>query len=270
MLKRGILELKEYSYPILPIPFYSSMNNLSEYLVKNPKQILIHLKALANEKCLISANFGENHTFLTVILGIDEKKQIITIDCGPKEYLNKELLSLGIVDCKAEHTGIKVLFEGRGIKKAGKLGQPALSVQIPESIYWIQRRQFYRVRSPLSKNSYCTITFPQTVVDKDENRTLNFQLFDLSATGFSILSESDELAEQLTPSTEFNNCQLVLDNADRHNISFVVRSKFAFNANKPNKNQRIGCEFVRTPPKAESAFLRYMQEIEREIKRIVK
>jgi c-di-GMP-binding flagellar brake protein YcgR len=246
------------------------MDKLSEYLVKNPKQILLHIKTLASEKCLVAVNFGENHSFLSVIVDINEKKHIITIDCGPKEYLNKELLSLGIVNCKAEHKGIKVLFQGRGIKKAGKLGQPALSIQIPESIHWIQRRQFYRVRSPLSKNSYCTITFPQTELDKEENRTLNFQLFDLSATGFSILSESDELAHQLSPSTKFNNCQLVLDKADRHNVSFIVRSKFAVNPNKPNKNQRIGCEFISTSPKTESAFLRYMQEIEREIKRIEK
>lgn len=247
------------------------MDKLSEYLVKNPKQILLHLKTLANEKCLIAANFGENHSFLTVIMDINEKKQIIIIDCGPKEYLNKELLSLGIVNCKAEHNGIKVLFEGRSIKKAGKLGQTALSINIPESIYWIQRRQFYRVRSPLSKNSYCTIPFPQTKADTTvENKTLNFQLFDLSASGFSILSDSDELAQRLLPSAEFNNCQLVLDNADKHSISFIVRSKFAINPNKPNKNQRIGCEFVSTPPNAEAAFLRYMQEIEREIKRTQK
>lgn len=246
------------------------MDKLSEYLVKNPKQILLHLKTLANEKCLIAVNFGENHSFLTVIIDINEKKQIITIDCGPKEYLNKELLSLGIVNCKAEYNGIKVFFEGRGIKKAGKLGQPALSIKIPESIYWIQRRQFYRVRSPLSKNSYCTITFLATEEDAEEEKTFNFQLYDLSATGFSMLSDTKQLAQQLTPSTEFSNCQLVLDNADQHSISFIVRSKFAINPNKPHKNQRIGCEFINTPAKSESAFFRYMQEIEREIKRNLK
>ncbi len=245
------------------------MDKLSQYLVKNPKQILLHIKALASEKCLVAVNFGENHSFLSVIVDINEKKHIITIDCGPKEYLNKELLSLGIVNCKAEYNGIKVLFEGRGIKKAGKLGQPALSLKIPESIYWIQRRQFYRVRSPLSKNSYCTITFPPTEKDSEEE-LLNFQLYDLSATGFCMLSDTKQLAERLIPSTEFSNCRLVLDNTDRHSISFIVRSKFAINSNKPHKNLRIGCEFINIPVKSESAFLRYMQEIEREIKRNLK
>ncbi len=130
------------------------MDNISDYLVKNPKQILGHLKTLAKEKCLISANFGENHSFLTAILAIDEKKQLITIDCGPKEYLNKELLDVAIVDCRTDYKGIKVIFKGHGVKKAGTdKKNTALSINIPNQIYWVQRRLFYRVRSPLSKTA---------------------------------------------------------------------------------------------------------------------
>jgi c-di-GMP-binding flagellar brake protein YcgR len=243
------------------------MENLSDFLIKAPKQVLTHLKTLAAEKCLIAVNFGENFSFLTAILDIDEKKQLITIDCGPKEYLNKKLLNSGIVNFKTELGGIKVLFEGRDIKKAGKPGQTALSIKLPEHIYWIQRRKYYRVRSPLSKNSYCSITFPETEENQENEETLHYKLYNLSATGFAILSETEELAERLTLETEFNDCQLVLDTTETHTISFIVRSKFAINPNKPQKIQRIGCELLSNSPKVESAFLRYMQEIEREIRR---
>lgn len=241
------------------------MQNLSEYLVKNPKQTLLHLKTLAAEKCLIAANFGENQSFLTAIIDIDEKKQRLTIDCGPKEYLNNELLSLGIVNCKADHHGIKVFFEGRGIKRAGKLGQPSLSMKIPEQIYWVQRRNFYRVRSPLSKNSYCSITITETAEDTEE--ILPLKLFDLSATGVSILSETKEMAKPLMPSTIFKDCQLFLNHTDTHNISIIIRSNYPLNPNKPNKTHRIGCEFLNISAKTESAILRYMQAIEVEIRK---
>jgi len=241
------------------------MENLSDYLVKNPKQILKYLKTLSVEKCLISANFGVSHSFLTAILDINEKEQIITIDCGPKEYLNKELLSLGFIKFKAEYAGIQVLFEGRGVKKAGELYQHALSMRVPEQIFWVQRRQFYRMRSPLSKDSYCSITFKDKI--KEGNETVNFTLFDLSITGFSILSDSKEQASCLIQETEYSDCVLVFNSMDSHNISFIVRSKFASNPNKPNKIQRIGCEFTNLKPNTESACLRYMQEVEREIKK---
>ncbi|MFW5443704.1 MAG: flagellar brake protein [Methylococcaceae bacterium] len=240
------------------------MDNLSDYLVDNPIKILQHLKTLVTEKCIIAVSFGENQSFLTAITDIDEKKQIVSIDCGPKEYLNKELLNLGIVNCKAGFKGIEVLFKGLDIKRAGKLGQPALSMSIPKQIHWIQRRHFYRVRSPLSKNSYCSITIPETV---EENQiALNFKLFDLSVTGFSILSETDEHAKYLIPLAVFSDCKLVLNDTDTHIISFIVRGNHAINPNKPKKTHRIGCELLNCSAKVESALLRYMQQTEIEIK----
>jgi len=241
------------------------MENISDYLVKNPKQIIVHLKTLAKEKCLISAGFGENHSFLTAILDIDTKKQIITIDCGPKEYLNKELLNSGIVECKTDYKGIKVLFNGHGIKKAGGIGNTALSIKLPNQIYWVQRRLFYRVRSPLSKHSYCSISFKASE-SKDE-QTLDYKLFDLSASGFSIICDSVELAEDIVLGSEFIDAQLTLNETETHKISFIPRNRIAVNPNKPTKSQRIGCEFVNLSPRAENAFIRYMQEIERETKK---
>lgn len=243
------------------------MENLSQYLVNNPKQIEINLKRMAAEKCLIAAGFGDNNSFLTAILDIDEKNQIVTIDCGPKEYLNKELLNVGLVDFKADFGGIKVLFQGRDIKRAGNSGQPTLSIKIPDKMYWVQRRIVYRMRSPLSKKSYCSVVLSNS--EQQEER-VNFKLYDLSIKGFSILSDTAELSNQLTPSTEFNGCTLVLEQEgiiESHTISFIVKSKYPLNRDKPQKNQRIGCEFLNISIQAESAFLRYMQKIEREIKR---
>lgn len=241
--------------------------DLSEYKIKAPKQILAHLNTLISKKCLVTVSFGDGHSFLSVIIDIDEKNQLLTIDCGPKEYLNKELLSLGIIDLKSEVDGVKVLFKGHRIKKAGKMSQPALSIKIPESIYWVQRRRSYRARSPLSKSSYCSITFKNS--DGENEETLDFQLFDLSATGFCILSETLELAEKLTPLSEFYDCKLVLDNMGSYDISFKVQSKFSVNPKNPLKTHRIGCLFLDLAPAAESSFLRYIQMVQREIKKTI-
>ncbi|MCK4840498.1 MAG: flagellar brake protein [Methylococcales bacterium] len=242
------------------------MKNLSDFLVTTPFKILAHLKTLSNENCIINATFGDNLSFLTAIIDIDEKKQTITIDCGPKEYLNRELLSQSSVSFKSERNGIKILFDGTGITRVGEAGHPALSMKIPEQMYWIQRRQFYRTRSPLSKNSYCSINF-KNFGSGGVRGTIKFQLFDLSATGFAILSDTKELAEQLLPSTKFENCQLTLDNSKTYTISFVVRTNFAVNPSRADKGHRIGCEFINLSPPAESAFLRYMQNIQREMQR---
>jgi len=239
---------------------------MEKYLVKNPKKILTYLKVLSAERCLISAGFGEENkdTFLTAIMDINEKDQTITIDCGPREYLNKRLLNSAVIKCTAEYKGIKVLFEGRKIKKAGTVGTPAFSISIPSSIYWIQRRQFYRIKSPLSKKSYCAISFKNK--ETEEKSTIKFKLNDLSANGISFLNESSDISRQLIPSAEFINCNLVLDNEIPLTINIEVRQKAPQNPNKPEKTECIGCLITNITPRIESTLLRHIQAIEREIK----
>jgi len=241
------------------------MEDISNYLVKNPKQIINHLKTLSKEKCLISVVFGENTSFLTAILDVDKKNKTIIIDCGPKEYLNRELLRVGIVDCTADFSGIKVFFKGRQVKKSGKPSNPALSIQIPDLLYWVQRRQFYRVRSPLFKISYCRV-----FLQDPENNTIqsfDFKLFNLSVSGFSITVEELALTKKLTLNSEFTNCYLILNETEKHAISFIPRNIIPINPTNPSKGHRIGCEFIDLSPRDENAFTRYMHEIEREIKK---
>lgn len=236
------------------------MDNIAKYLIRNPKQVLTHLKMLSAERCLISAAFGDSDkdTFLTAIINIDPKNKSITLDCGPREYLNKTLLNTAIIKCTTKYKGIKVLFEGRKVKKAGKPGQPAFTIPIPGSIFWIQRREFYRLKSPLFKGSYCSVTF------KDEE-TINLNIHDLSANGFSIMNDFSEFSNQLIPSAEFENCTLILDKEEAQTISFEVRNKSPLNPNKPKKTERIGCMITNASPIIESTILRYMHTIEREI-----
>lgn len=242
------------------------MDDNAKYLVRSPKQVLSYLNLLSAERCLISAAFGkgEKDTFLTAIMDINEKNQTITIDCGPKEYLNKKLLDSAIIKCATEYKGIKVLFEGRKVKKAGQLGQPAFTVAIPSSIHWVQRRQFYRIKSPLSKDSYCAVTFKNQ--ETEETTTLKLKLHDLSASGFAIVNDETEFSNQLVPSAQFENCTLVLSDEDDLNISFEVRHKLPVNPNNPGKSERIGCRITNSSPRIESTILRYMQNIERELK----
>ncbi|MCK5829918.1 MAG: flagellar brake protein [Methylococcales bacterium] len=242
------------------------MQNISEYKNQNQKQILSYLKLLLTEKCLISANFGANKkdTFLTAFIEVDQKQQTITIDCGPKEYLNKRLLSSPIIKFSTKYQGIKVLFEGRKVKKAGSPSQPSFTIAIPNSIYWIQRRQFYRVKSPLSKNSFCVVSLYN---EKTKEETmLKLQLYDISATGFSFINESMEFNELFNPSLKFEQCKLILENEEEHPISFETIHNTFLNPNNPKVGVRIGCCFTEVASMLQSSIIRYMQEVEREIK----
>ncbi len=246
------------------------MANLAEFLIDKPKQILSHLKLLSESRCLISAAFGggDKDTFITAIIDIDEKNKTITIDCSSKDYLNKKLLDTAVIKFSTTYQGIRVSFEGRKVKKTGTADDPAFVVPFPSSLVWLQRRQFYRTRSPLSKKSFCAISF--THPDTDEQASANFKIFDLSATGFSFHFDEDnttEHSDQLIPSAQFDNCKLILEGEAEQSLSFEIRHHLTtINPNNQKKIERFGCRITNSTARMESTILRYMQNVEREIK----
>lgn len=235
------------------------MNTDSEFLIRSKPQIINHLTLLLKQKCLFNLHFGENESFITTLLEIDPSKDLILLDYGPKDYLNKKLLEAANIRFRTDLSGIKVAFEGSGIRPAKHNGQAAFSMPVPKALLWRQRRQFYRVKSPLSKTSHLSLTV-------DGQPPVKLPLYDISISGFSVLNESNEFAELLLPSQEFKNCRLVLENTGEASISFIIQNSIALNPNKPDKIQKIGCKLTAITPAFESSIQRYMQQIERENK----
>lgn len=246
----------------------SFMEKDSEYFVKNPKQIFIHLNQLIRQNSLISAHFGDNNeSFITSILEVDPEKNLIKLDYGPKEYLNKQLLKSSKIEFRTEFAGIKVAFAGQNISKTRSNGQVVFSMPIPTSIFWMQRRQFYRVKVPLFHDSYCKITFKNE--GEITEQTVQFKLLDISISGFSFFNDQMEFSNKLIPTSKFENCQLHLNGTNYENISFVVKNKYNAFPNKADKGQRAGCAFSQLTAACESNIQRYMQDIERELRSVV-
>ncbi|MGR8931492.1 MAG: flagellar brake protein [Gammaproteobacteria bacterium] len=231
-----------------------------DYIVKNAKMVFKHFNELVTNKCLISAHFGDrNASFLTTIIDLDEKQKTINLDCAPSDNLDQQLLSSDKVLFRTELEGIKVSFSGKGIKKINTDGEWVLSMPIPDSIFWMQRRQFYRVKIPLShNNSYCKLTFR---ID-DEEITESFRLYDLSIAGFSLLNPNPKWAEQLQPGAEFADCTLRLHNGNQGYVSFVVKNNVQIRSSPLAVQDKIGCLFHPLTPSFESNVQRYMQDIE--------
>lgn len=94
------------------------MEKESDYLVRNAKMIYGHLTDLVKNKCIIAANFGEdNASFLTTIVELDQKANLLALDVAPNEQLNRQLLTSAKVLFRTEFDGIKVSFRGKAIKK---------------------------------------------------------------------------------------------------------------------------------------------------------
>jgi c-di-GMP-binding flagellar brake protein YcgR len=236
------------------------MEGESSFLIRNQAQIISHLSLLFTNKCLLSANFGDNNnSFITTILEIDKKNNSLILDYAPKEYLSRQALDSPNTFFKTEYLGIKVTFQVTRLAKTQHEGHPAFIMPIPESILWLQRREFYRVKSPISKSSYCRLIL-------EDREPIDLKLYDISLSGFSMLNEYSEIFHLLVLNAHFDQCKLILSETGEDTVSFEVRSLYIINPEKLNKIEKIGCKFTRITSAFESTIQRYMQKIERENK----
>lgn len=236
------------------------MSEAASYLVCDHKQIIQNLLLLVKNKCLLSVRFGESPaSFLTAILKIDETHNVLFFDYGAKETLNQQLLKADKITFEADFSGIKVSFQGSRLTQTLYNGAQAFMMPIPEAIFWEQRREYFRIKSPRSKGSYCLLM-------REGEPPIKLPLYDISLTGFSVLNTSIEIANVLTCDAEFEDCRLVLSAAGDGIISFRVRSKFIINPDKiiVVKVQKIGCMFTKITPVFESTVQRYITQLQRE------
>lgn len=234
------------------------MSDISSFSIQNSKQIISHLSLLVKNKCLLSARLGANNeSYITTLLGINEKDNTVILDYGPKEELNQHILNAGKMAFDTEYRGIKVSFSGSALKKITYRGDPAFSMPIPKTLYWMQRREYYRVKSPLTKPSYCQLII-------EGKKPVNLKLYDISLTGFAMLNVSKEVSDLLVTGKSVEQCKLILSEAGEGIISFEVCNKYIINPDKLQKIQKIGCKFIKITRQVEEVIQRYMQQIQRE------
>jgi flagellar brake protein len=231
----------------------------SAFLINSPEKIISKLSILIKSKCRLTAYFGDNDdSFITTILDIYIENNYLIFYHGPKEDLIEQLLNSPKITFKTEYSGIKVSFEAIKIAKIKHQGISIFVIPIPESILWIEARNFYRAKSPVLKSSYCQLTL------KDQD-PVNLKLYDISPIGFSMLNASGEISALMIPDTHFEQCKLILADTGEDTISFKIRrSKYIINPENLTRMEKIGCKFTRITPAFETTIRRYMQQIEKE------
>jgi len=249
------------------------MPNESDYLVRNQKRIVEYLTDLFKGKCIISAHFGDNNaSFLTAILELDPKNNIIKLDTAPSELLNKQLLSAAKVLFRTEINGIKVSFSGKNIKKTTSNDGTAFEMPLPTALFWMQRRQFYRVKVPLAHHgSYCKILCRSEAKSEGAEeivQTGKFKIADLSITGFAFLNPDPSFTGHFAEGNSFHECCLYLHEGSYSDVSFTIKDITVVKLTPTTSQQRIGCLFTDVSPTFQSGIQRYMQDIERQQKNV--
>ncbi|RLA20021.1 MAG: hypothetical protein DRQ62_11100 [Gammaproteobacteria bacterium] len=235
------------------------------FAIRNSADIIRKLTLMWKQGCLITAHFGEaKESFITAITDVNKEKQAFTLDCAPKDYINKQLLAASEVTFNSVVSGIQVQFSHKNIATTSIKGTAAFLLSIPETLYWLEHRKFYRVRSPMSNPALCTVKVKITLDDQEKTKELNLKIQDISISGLCIQIEPEDLMDDWQMNTTLDNCFIELPEIGDFYGSLEIRNQRSLTLDREDKTQLIGVQLIDASPAIEAKIQRYMQLVERE------
>ncbi|BEV72916.1 MULTISPECIES: flagellar brake protein [unclassified Paludibacterium] len=231
--------------------------DLAKYTLASQVEIVHHLKAIAKSGFMVTVFSNKGKTFiLTRLLEVDTKKQTMIFDWGSDEATNKQLLASerNVFVCSPD--GVKTQFITGQVHQISYEGKPAFEVSLPEQVIKLQRREFFRIRTPVGNPLICTINdFPGAPVE--------LAVFDISLGGMALWLPDLTMAG-FDIGTQYLDCHLDLKPFGRLNCVLEVRHRLPLQMRNGQDALRVGCNFVGLPTQMENLIQRYVGQLERE------
>ncbi len=252
--------------PELSIPSSVSEDmNESDYIVHSPTEVGFFLNGIMQEKSLISLHLARNShaVILSSILAVDSQKKLLVLDYGINETFNRMALRSGVLRCITSHNRIRIEFDCNNLQHIQFEGRNAFSVDMPALLKRLQRRNFYRIATPVAVPATCII--PPLKQYREAPHTLN--LLDISRGGMALIDRPDADV-LLEAGMILESCRVELPEFDT--IETTVRIVNIGTAILSNGNTcpRIGCEFLNLSDKSGMLIQRYIVWLEQQARKL--
>jgi Predicted glycosyltransferase len=229
----------------------------SQFLKQNPLAVLNILRDLQRDSVPLRVSWGSGQ-FISRLLEVTPQQ--LVIDFGSQEYENRAVQRVENITLTAETAGAKMEFTVIRIQAGEYQGLPAFTLPVPPNLWFIQRREFFRISAPLQPAYHGKAML-------SNKQVLRFRLCDLSLGGMGALL--DAMPEgNLQPGMRFS--QLELDMGQWGQFTFdaqliaISERKVVDHKNETVSTPRLSLRFLNVNPAAERSLQRIIFSLERE------
>lgn len=233
--------------------------NQSPYLVHSHREIVSLLRAIGEQHQLITmlVNGGAD-AVVTSILEIDDANNAVIIDCAPSALLNQRITQSEDISFEASLDKVRILFSVANASNTEYEGRPALRIPVPVGLIRLQRREYYRVNTPVLNPILCRIPLPADTAE--DNYAM--PLVDISCGGIALLDDKKLL--DTTIGREYENCHIDLPGLGMVTVTLQIRNSQELTLFNGKTNRRLGCLFLEISKGMLAAVQRYIMHLERE------
>jgi c-di-GMP-binding flagellar brake protein YcgR len=232
----------------------------AKYLLRDSREILAILKHIVAARALVSARLAPGReSYLSALIAVDDREDGVLLDASADPVQNERILRAEALDCVTQLEKVRIQFMLKNPRLVAEGGSPGFRCSLPDSLLRLQRREFYRLQTPLAHSVTCTLAMPQA---DGSRRNTELRILDISGGGVAIAVPP--VGVRFEPGTEFANCLLNLPDGPPIPARLIVRNLFRITNRSGAELLRAGCEFADMPRGAEDAIQRYILKVERE------
>ena len=237
-------------------------DDFSKYEVTSRTEILSILKGMMEQGSLITFYFNHGYDFLlTSLLEISDDGRTLLFDYGSNMDMNRKLLQTDKINCVSTKEKVKIQFTLMGVDPARHDGRDAFLGDVPDSLIRLQRREYYRLSTPMANPIKANIPLPQ---DDGSIKPLQLVVVDISGGGVGLNVPPGNLS--IKTDTLFSGVTIALPNVGMVTAEMRVRNVYDVTMPNGKVHQRAGCQFLNLPGPMMTLIQRYIIQIERERK----
>lgn len=238
--------------------YISENEYLNSFTITSQREIVSLLRSIEEKRQLIRMLVhGGTGAIVTSILEVDNDS--IIMDSARDSSMNQRIIESDKVSFETTLDKIRILFTSTQVTSCLKDDRPALRIAIPVSLIRLQRREFYRINTPISSPVRCIIPLQNKTV----NDAVAVTLHDISCGGIAIFDDSKALDN--TNGAVYKDCRIALPGVGTITTSLVVANSQEQTLLNDKKRRRIGCAFIELPNAMLNKVQRYIGNLEREL-----
>ena len=237
----------------------SLLENWHDFEVDSRREIVALLRAIGEKNQLIRMLVrGEADVCVTSILDVDPDTNSIYFDCSIDPDQNRRILEAKRLALETTLDKIRIMFSTEGAEATTYNGGPALLMEIPATLIRLQRREFYRMPTPVSNPVRATIPIPPEL----GGGNAVVPLADISCGGIAILDNKLLLGSSI--GHKYANCRIDLPEIGVVTTGLRIRNSMELTLLNNKTNRRLGCEFIDISRGNLAVVQRYITKLERE------
>lgn len=232
----------------------------NQYMLRTRPEILVVLRGLYEHVSQITVFFNEGKDMLlTTLAGVAEDH--VVLDFGPSSEMNRKALEAQKHFCVTTLEKVRVQFILRGLTQIEQDGRQAFRAELPDELLRLQRREYYRLHTPIVRPLKCLMPIP---LPNGGVHLHEANVFDISGGGMGVSAPAEGIP--FAEGMDLSNCRMELPEVGMVTATIRIRSLFEVTLRSGARVHRAGCEFVKLPGPMMTLIQRYIIKVERERK----